>query len=47
MFVSRGIGTMTFIPRIFNRPHIIVVELAWKTIAKLKGMDLLVSKLYL
>ena len=27
MFVSRGIGTMTFVPRIFNRPHILIINL--------------------
>lgn len=27
LFVSRGVGTMTWIPRIFNRPHVIVVEI--------------------
>lgn len=27
MFVSRGVGTMTWIPRLFNRPHVIVVNI--------------------
>lgn len=26
LFISRGVGTMTWIPRIFNRPHVIVVD---------------------
>ena len=27
MFVSRGVGSLTWIPRIFNRPHVIVVNI--------------------
>lgn len=26
LLVSRGIGTMTFVPRIYNRPHVVVVN---------------------